>query len=44
MFLCTACPVIQRSIIFAGKMILKDAMLTMAHGRHYGLVGRNGKA
>jgi ATP-binding cassette subfamily F protein 1 len=31
------------SISAAGKILFKDASLTIAHGRHYGLVGPNGR-
>jgi ATP-binding cassette subfamily F protein 1 len=31
------------SISAAGKVLFKDASLTIAHGRRYGLVGPNGK-
>ena len=31
------------SISAAGKILFKDASLTIAHGRRYGLVGPNGR-
>jgi ATP-binding cassette subfamily F protein 3 len=30
------------SIIVGGKVLLEDTQLNLAHGRKYGLIGRNG--